>query len=178
VAKGKARSRSTGGSRGRGGGSGPGRQIIARNPKARHDYELLATYEAGICLLGSEVKSLRAGRASLGEAYARIQDGDLWLYGMHIPPYTFARDGGHEPLRPRKLLLHRGELEELRVRTAEAGFTVVPLQLYFTHGLAKVEVALARGKKRYDRRQATARRDAQREIERAVARATRRGWRS
>jgi len=147
-----------------------GRKLVASNRRARHDYEILETFEAGIALAGSEVKSLREGRASLQEAYARIGNGELWLHGMHIPPYSFSRDGGHNPTRPRKLLLHRRELDRLEQRVSEAGLTIVPLRVYFSGGLAKCEIALARGKKTYDKRQDQAARDAQREISRATFR--------
>ncbi len=160
--------------RAKGGGAGPGNgdpnRAVARNRKARHDYEIIETHEAGIRLLGSEVKSLRAGRASLSEAYARVEGRDVVLHGLHIPPYEFARGGGHEPRRPRPLLLKRAEVAHLAQRVNEAGLTLVPLAVYFTHGLAKVEIALARGRKHHDKRQATASREAQREMERVQGR--------
>ncbi|MFN8103514.1 MAG: SsrA-binding protein SmpB [Acidimicrobiia bacterium] len=163
MAKGKAK---------RGASSRPdpdGVRLVASNRRARHDYEIVETLECGIVLAGSEVKSLREGRASLQEAFARVDGGELWLHGMHIPPYAFSRAGGHEPTRPRKLLLHRRELGHLAQRSKESGYTIVPLRVYFSGGLAKVEVALARGKKAYDKRQSEAERDAAREIQRAMS---------
>ncbi|MCE7883412.1 MAG: SsrA-binding protein SmpB [Actinobacteria bacterium ATB1] len=151
-------------------GESGGDKVVARNRKARHDYEILETYEAGIVLTGSEVKSLRAGRANLQEAYARPQGDAIWLHGMHISPYSFARDGGHEPTRPRKLLLHRREVDELTRQVKEAGLTIVPLSVVFRHGLAKAEIGLARGKKLHDKRQSKARADAEREIQRSLSR--------
>lgn len=144
-----------------------GDKVAITNRKARYDYHVLDTYECGIVLLGSEVKSIRDGRANLQDSYARIEDGEVWLHGMHVSPYSFARDQ-HDPTRKRKLLLHRGEIDRLVGKTAEAGVTLVPLKLYFRDGLAKVELALARGKRRWDKREAIAKRDAQRETERAL----------
>lgn len=148
----------------------PGEKVVSRNRRARHDYEILETYEAGIVLTGSEVKSLREGRASLAEAFVRIEGAEPRLHGMHIAPYVFARDGGHDPVRPRKLLLHRNEIERLARQVAEAGLAIVPLRVAFRHGLAKVDLALGRGKKLHDKRQAKARADAERDIERALRR--------
>ena len=147
-----------------------GRKLIAQNKKARHDYHIEDTYEAGLVLTGTEVKSLRAGRASLVDGYATIRDGELWLQGVHIPEYTEGTWTNHEPRRPRKLLLHKVEVNRLVGKTKESGLTIVPLALYFKDGRAKVEIALARGKKSYDKRQALAERQANREAERAVAR--------
>jgi SsrA-binding protein len=147
-----------------------GRKLIAQNKKARHDYHLDDVYEAGMVLMGTEVKSLRAGRASLVDAYARIKDGEVWLENAHIPEYTQGSWTNHEPRRPRKLLLHRDEIAKLIGKTKESGLTLVPLSLYFKDGKAKVEIALARGKKAYDKRQTLAERDAAREIERAAGR--------
>jgi SsrA-binding protein len=145
-----------------------GRKLIAQNKKARHDYHIDETYEAGLALLGTEVKSLRAGRASLVDAYGRIKDGEVWLEGAHIPEYDQGSWTNHEPRRSRKLLLHRDEIAKLIGKTKESGLTLVPLSLYFKDGKAKVEIALARGKKAYDKRQTLAARDAAREIERAA----------
>jgi SsrA-binding protein len=131
-----------------------GRKLIAQNKKARHDYHVEDTFEAGLVLLGTEVKSLRAGRASLVDAYGRIKDGEVWLENAHIPEYTEGSWTNHEPRRSRKLLLHRGEIARLIGKTKESGLTLVPLALYFKDGKAKVEIALARGKKAYDKRQA------------------------
>jgi len=147
-----------------------GRKLIAQNKKARHDYLIEDSFECGLVLTGTEVKSLRAGRASLVDAYARIVDGEVWLEGMHIPEYTQASWTNHEPRRTRKLLLHRGEIMRLVGKTKEGGLTLVPLALYFRDGRAKVELALARGRKSYDKRQAMATRDAQREMARALGR--------
>jgi SsrA-binding protein len=147
-----------------------GRKLIAQNKKARHDYHLDDVFEAGLVLLGTEVKSLRAGRASLVDAYARIKDGEVWLEGAHIPEYTQGSWTNHEPRRPRKLLLHRDEIAKLIGKTKESGLTLVPLSMYFKDGKAKVEIALARGKKAYDKRQTLAARDAQREIARVAGR--------
>ncbi|MDQ1746039.1 MAG: SsrA-binding protein [Frankiaceae bacterium] len=148
----------------------PGRKLIAQNKKARHDYHIDETYEAGLALLGTEVKSLRAGRASLVDAYGRIKDGEVWLEGAHIPEYDQGSWTNHEPRRSRKLLLHREEIAKLIGKTKESGLTLVPLSLYFKDGKAKVEIALARGKKAYDKRQTLAARDAEREIARAAGR--------
>lgn len=147
-----------------------GRSTVATNRKARHDYTVLETLEAGLALQGTEVKSLRAGRASLVDGFATIDQGEVWLHGVHIPEYDQGSWTNHEPRRVRKLLLHRGEIERLIGKTRESGLTLVPLALYFTQGKAKVELALARGKRSYDKRQDLARRDADREIARAVGR--------
>jgi SsrA-binding protein len=143
------------------------RQVIARNRRARHDYHIEDVVEAGLVLTGTEVKSLRAGRASLTDGFAQISDGEMWLYGVHIPQYAQGTWTNHEPRRPRKLLLHRREIDKLASEIAERGFTLVPLSLYFTGGRAKVELALARGKRTYDKRQDLAQRDAAREVQRA-----------
>jgi SsrA-binding protein len=138
---------------------------VASNRRARHDYEILDTFEAGIALRGSEVKTLREGRASLQDAYAAVEDGEIILH-MQIPAYSHTGYDGHEPTRPRKLLLHRKEIEQLSRRVAERGLTLVPLRLYFKQQLVKVELAAARGKRAYDKRQAIAKRDAAREMDR------------
>ena len=143
---------------------------VASNPKARHDYEILETLEAGVVLTGSEVKSLRGGTASLRESFAIIRDGEPLLIGMHIAPYAQAGYAGHDPTRTRKLLLHKGEIQRLVGKTAERGLTLVPLRVYFSHGLAKVELGLARGKRTYDRRESLKERDAQMQIDRAMHR--------
>ncbi|WP_031468733.1 SsrA-binding protein SmpB [Sciscionella sediminilitoris] len=147
-----------------------GQRVIASNRKARHDYEILDIYEAGIALVGTEVKSLRHGRVSLADAYASVDDGEIFLRGLHVPEYTHGSWTNHEPRRVRKLLLHRKEIAKLIGKTHEGGLTLVPLSLYFKDGYAKVELALARGKKAHDKRQAIAKRDAQREIQRAMGR--------
>lgn len=147
-----------------------GRKVIASNRKARHDYAILDTYEAGLKLTGTEVKSLRAGRASLVDAFGQERDGELYLHQMHIPEYTQGTWTNHEPRRTRKLLLKHAEIIRLISRIREEGLTLVPLSLYFNDGWAKVELGLARGKKTYDKRQDLATRDANREINRALGR--------
>jgi SsrA-binding protein len=147
-----------------------GRKVVASNKKARHDYSILDTYEAGMALTGTEVKSLRAGRASLVDAFAQERHGELYLHGMHIPEYTQGTWTNHEPRRTRKLLLNRLEIDRLVGKTRESGLTMVPLQVYFSDGWAKVEIGLAKGKKTYDKRQDLAKRDADREIARAAGR--------
>ena len=147
-----------------------GEKTVASNRRARHDYELLERYECGIQLTGDEVKSLRGGRASLADCYGRVRDGEVWLEGMHIPPYEQGDKRRHVPMRPRKLLLHRRQIDEVAREVNEKGLSLVPLRVYFVHGLAKVEVAVARGKRRYEKRQSIAKREAQREMERAAGR--------
>jgi SsrA-binding protein len=149
---------------------GGGRKVIAQNRKARHDYSIVDTYEAGVVLTGTEVKSLRLGRASLVDGFATIDDGEVFLRNVHIPEYDQGSWTNHEPRRVRKLLLHRGEIERLIGKTKESGLTLVPLTLYFSAGKVKVELGLARGKKSYDKRQDMARRDADREVQRALGR--------
>ena len=148
-----------------------GRSLIAQNRKARHDYAILDTYEAGVALVGTEVKSLRLGRASLVDAYATVDDGEVWLRGLNIPEYTLGSWTNHEPRRTRKLLLHKAEIERLIGKIREGGLTLVPLSLYFSDGKVKCELALARGKRSYDKRSDLAKRDANREIQRAYGRA-------
>lgn len=145
-------------------------KVIARNRRARHDYQIDSTVEAGLVLTGTEVKSLRAGRASLNEAFAQVTDGELWLHGLHIPEYERGTWTNHEPRRTRKLLLHRKEIDRLASETAERGFTIIPLSLYFSGGRAKVELGLGRGKHTYDKRHDLAQRDAAREVDRALRR--------
>ncbi len=147
-----------------------GTKIIARNRRARHDYHIEDVVEAGLVLTGTEVKSLRAGRASLGEGFGQITDHEAWLHNVHIPEYTQGTWTNHEPRRTRKMLLHRKEIDKLAAATAERGLTLVPLSLYFKDGKAKVELALARGKRNYDKRHDLARRDAAREVDRALRR--------
>jgi SsrA-binding protein len=147
-----------------------GRKVVVSNRKARHDYAIIDTYEAGMVLMGTEVKSLRLGRASLTDAFATVDDGEVFLRNMYIPEYTMGSWTNHEPRRTRKLLLHREEIERLIGKTREGGLTLVPLQVYFSSGKVKVEIALAKGKKSYDKRQDLAKRDAQREVARAVGR--------
>jgi SsrA-binding protein len=144
------------------------RVFVARNRRARHDYDVLETVEAGIELVGSEVKSLREGKAQLKDSYARVDDGQMWMFGVHVPPYLQAAGfGAHDPDRKRRLLLHRKQIIELHNRAAREGLTLIPLSIYFRDGRAKVELALARGRHTYDKRRALAERDAQRETERA-----------
>ena len=147
-----------------------GRKLIAQNRKARHDYAILDTYEAGVALVGTEVKSLRLGRASLVDSFATIDDGEVWLRGLHIPEYTHGSWTNHEPRRNRKLLLHRDEIERLIGKTKEGGLTLVPLDLYFKDGKVKATLALAKGKKSYDKRADLAERDSRREIQKAFGR--------
>ncbi len=145
-----------------------GRKVISTNRKARHDYELLETFEAGLVLTGSEIKSIRAGRVNLREGYVQPRDDELWLINTHIASYDEAGKFGHDPLRPRKLLLHRREINRLLSTVQEKGLTLIPTQLYLVRGKAKVEIALARGKKQYDKRGTLRERDTQRQIERAL----------
>lgn len=147
-----------------------GIKLVARNKKARFNYELGDRFEAGLVLTGTEVKSLRLGKASLTEAYARIKNGEGWLMGCQIQAYPFASYDNHEPTRPRKLLLHKRELRRLAAKVDQQGYSLIPLALYFKRGRAKVEVALAKGKKRYDKRAALKKRDQEREIARSFRR--------
>lgn len=143
-------------------------KVIATNRKARHEYQFLDSYEAGLVLQGSEIKSIRAGRVSLQEGFVLFEDGEAWLVNVHIAPYDPAHRQNHEPRRRRKLLLHRREIERLQAGTQEKGFTIVPVRLYLKEGRAKVEIALAKGKRQYDKRQTIAKRDSKRQIERAI----------
>jgi SsrA-binding protein len=147
-----------------------GRTLIAQNKKARHDYSIEDVYEAGMVLTGTEVKSLRAGRASLTDGFATLDDGEIWLRGVHIPEYTQGTWTNHEPRRARKLLLNRAEVHRIANKVKESGVTLVPLKMYFQDGYAKVEIAIARGRKSYDKRQAIAERESKRETERALGR--------
>jgi SsrA-binding protein len=160
----------SGSDRRRASSAGPTRTLIAQNRKTRHDYAVLDTFEAGVVLTGTEVKSLRLGRASLVDGFATIDDGEVYLRNVHIPEYDQGSWTNHEPRRTRKLLLHRGEIMRLIGKTRESGLTLVPLSLYFRDGKVKVELALARGKRSYDKRQDLARRDADREVQRALGR--------
>lgn len=144
-----------------------GRKVVATNRKARFNYEILDTFEAGMVLRGSEVKSLRAGQVQLKDAYASIREGEVWLENVHIAPYSFAEEGGHDPERPRKLLLHRREIDRLFGRIREEGLTLVPLQVYFKDGRAKVELGLGRGKRTRDKRRDIVDRRQKREMDRA-----------
>ena len=150
--------------------SPPGDRTAASNRRARHDYQILETLEAGIQLTGSEVKSLRAGRASITEAYGQIRDGEAWLEGMHIPPYEQGVTKGYDPIRPRKLLLHRREIDRLFGKVKQQGLAMVPMRVYFTHGIAKLELGLGKGKREYEKRESIAKRDSEREMEQAARR--------
>lgn len=144
-----------------------GDEVVLTNRKARHDYSILDVWEAGIVLVGAEVKSLREHHANLQDAYARVDDGEVWLNGMHILPYKFSR-AEVDPVRRRKLLLHHHEIDDITRKTQERGLTLIPLRVYFKDGRAKVEIGLAKGKRNYDKRQTLATRDAQREAEREM----------
>jgi SsrA-binding protein len=143
-------------------------KTIATNRRARFDFEIVDTFEAGLVLLGSEVKSLRAGKADLKDSYAAVRDGEMWLYGLRIAPYEYAREGGHDPERTRKLLMHRGEIDRIGSSIAEKGLTLIPTRLYFKDGKAKVELGLAKGKAKVDKRETIKRRQADREMQRAM----------
>lgn len=144
-------------------------KIVAENRKARHDYTIIETYEAGVALTGTEVKSLRAGKANLKDSYAQVtKQAEVFVYQLHISPYDHGNIFNHDPMRPRRLLLHRAEINKLIGKVKEKGYALVPLKLYFSHGLIKMELALAVGKKLYDKRDDMAKRDAKREMERAL----------
>jgi SsrA-binding protein len=147
-----------------------GEKVITRNKRAFHAYQILDKLECGIALSGTEVKSLRAGHASLDDAYARLQDGEVWLVGCDIPEYEQGNVYNHKPKRPRTLLLHRREIAKFVGKASQRGFTLVPLRMYFKHGLAKVEIAVAKGKQLHDKRQALKESDAKREMQRAASR--------
>lgn len=143
-------------------------RVVATNRRATHDYHIENRYEAGLVLMGSEIKSIRAGRANLRDGYVSPRDGELWLVNVHIAPYQPAARQGHDPRRPRKLLLHRREINRLIGRVQERGYTIIPLRLYLKHGRAKVEIGLARGKRQYDKRATIAKRESRRHIERTL----------
>jgi SsrA-binding protein len=143
-------------------------KVVANNRKARHEYHFDDTYEAGLVLMGTEIKSIRAGQVSLQEGFVLFEEGEAWLVNVHIAPYDPASRQNHEPRRRRKLLLHRRQLDRLHSRAREKGYTVIPTKLYLKDGRAKVEIALARGKKLYDKRQTIAKRDSKRQVERAL----------
>jgi SsrA-binding protein len=147
-----------------------GVKVVAQNRKARYNYTIEDTLEAGLALTGTEVKSCRNGKANLADAYATIKDGQAWLLQLHISPYSHGNRANHDPMRPRKLLLHRNEIERLDAKVAQEGRTLVPLSLYFKHGLVKVEVAVARGKRAYDKRASEAQRDAERQMRKELGR--------
>jgi SsrA-binding protein len=148
----------------------PGSHVVATNRKARHNYSILEVFETGIVLLGTEVKSLREGKASLVDAYATVDDGEVWLRNLHIPEYHHGSWTNHDPRRTRKLLLHRRQIDTLIGKIRDGNLTLIPLKIYFTEGKVKVELALGRGKQAHDKRQDMARRDAQREVLRALGR--------
>jgi SsrA-binding protein len=152
---------------------GAGEKLVASNRRAHHNFDILETHEAGLVLLGTEVKSLRDSRADLKESYARIEGNEAWLVGLHISPYAQGNRANHDPLRPRKLLLHRGEINRLLGKIMEKGLTLVPLRLYFKQGRAKVELGLARGRKTLDKRHAIREREERREVARALRERTR-----
>ena len=147
-----------------------GKKLIAQNKRARHDYSIEDVYECGLVLTGTEVKSLRAGRASLIDGFAMIEDGELWLHGVHVPEYTEGTWTNHTPRRKRKMLVHRDEIKRLHAKVKEGGLTLVPLSLYFKDGKAKVELAVARGKKAHDKRASLMEKQAGREVEREISR--------
>ncbi|WP_181787122.1 SsrA-binding protein SmpB [Streptomyces phytophilus] len=154
-------------------GKDTGRKLIAQNKKARHDYLILDTYEAGLVLTGTEVKSLRQGRASLADGFAHLDGGEIYLHNVHIPEYSQGTWTNHSARRKRKLLLHRAEIDKLIGKTQESGLTIVPLALYFKDGRAKVEIALARGKREYDKRQTLREKQDNREAQKAISAARR-----
>lgn len=160
MAKSKARSNTKGDTK--------GIKTVATNRRARFDYEILDTWEAGLVLVGSEVKSLRAGQVDLKDSYAHVHRGEAWLVGVRIAPYEFSRDGGHDPERERKLLLHRREIEKIASTLAEKGLTLLPIRMYFKDGVVKVELGLGRGKAQRDKRETLKRKQAEREMDRAI----------
>ena len=143
-------------------------KLVADNRRARHEYEILETFEAGLALSGTEVKAMRQGKANLQESFARIEDNEIWLYRCHISPYDFGNRFNHDPLRKRRLLLHRRQISKLKAQTQEKGLALIPLKLYFKGNWAKIDLALARGKQLYDKRQSIAKRENQRQIERII----------
>ncbi len=143
-------------------------KLVAENRKARHNYFIEDTFEAGMVLTGTEVKSLRQGRANLKDSYARIKNGEVYVYQLHISPYPFAYYGNHDPLRPRKLLLHKYEIQKLYGKINEMGHSLIPLRIYFKSGKAKILLGLAKGKRKYDKRETIRRRDEQRDMDRAI----------
>lgn len=151
-------------------GDKPATKLIAQNRKARHDYLIEETFEAGLALMGTEVKSCRDGKVSLADSYAVVKEGEAWLLQCNIAHYSHGNRANHEPRRPRKLLLHRGEIAALSQKVSQEGRTVVPLKLYFKHGLVKAEIAVARGRKAYDKRQSQSKRDAERQMRRELGR--------
>lgn len=151
------------------GGGGSGKKIVAVNRRARHEYDIQDTLEAGLVLTGTEIKSVRAGKVQLQDAYARIQEGEAWLHNMHIAPYEQGNLANVEPVRPRKLLLHRKEIDRIYGKAQEKGLTLVPLEIHLRHGFAKIELAIAKGRKLWDKREAIANREAARDQQRALS---------
>jgi SsrA-binding protein len=151
-----------------GGKGGEGVRAVVTNRRARHDYWIEESLEAGIALTGTEVKSLRQGRANLSDAFARVENGEVWLHQLHISPYAQGNIQNHDPLRSRKLLLHRREILRLYARAVQKGYTLIPLRVYFRNGVAKVEIAIARGRRQYDKRERIAEREAERRMARAL----------
>lgn len=149
-------------------GSEPFFKNVAENRRARHDYEILETFEAGISLVGTEVKSIRAGKANLADSFVKIEDGQLWLHNCHISPYDYGNRFNHEPLRKRRLLMHRNQIFKLKSNTQEKGLSLIPLRLYFKGHLVKVDLALAKGRKLYDKRDAIAKKESKRDIDRVI----------
>jgi SsrA-binding protein len=149
----------------------PAIKVVAENRRARHEYELLEFYEAGIELSGTEVKSMRQGKANLQDSFARVEDGQMWLYNCHVSPYDHGNRFNHDPVRKRRLLLHKKEIEKIKARMAEKGLTLVPLKMFFKRNWVKVDLALARGKHLYDKRESIAKRDNKRQLDRLVKQA-------
>ncbi len=147
-----------------------GIKVICQNKRARHDFEILETYEAGIVLTGDEIKSIRRGSVNLKDSFAKVEDGEIWLWNMYVAPWEGTDPRRYDPLRKRKLLLHRHEIDRLAGKVAEKGLTIIPLRLYLRDGWAKIEIALARGRKKVDKRRAIAEREARREMERTLKR--------
>jgi len=148
----------------------PKTKVVSDNRKARHNYEILDVIEAGLALTGTEVKALRQGKANLSDSFARIEENELWLYRCNISPYDFGNRFNHDPLRKRRLLVHRSQIEKLKAQTLEKGLTLIPLKLYFKGNWAKIDLALARGKQLYDKREAISKRENQRNLERVIKR--------
>ena len=145
------------------------RKAVVTNRKARHEYSIEETYDAGIVLVGTEVKSIRAGKVNLSDSYCRVENGELWVHGMYIAPYEFANRWVADSRRPRKLLMHRAEIERIRARFEQRGYAIIPIKIYFERGYAKMEIGIGRGKKLYDKREALAERDVERELRREMA---------
>jgi len=165
----KSKARRNGAKTGSGEKAAGGDRLISDNRRARFDYDILESLEVGIALTGTEIKSIRSGRVSLAQSFARVANGEVWIHGMHIPPYAQGNIYNHEPTRPRKLLLHRRQIMDLTRRVTSSGYTLIPLRLYITRHKAKLQLGLARGRKSFDKRQVLAKRDADLEMARALA---------